>query len=245
MNGTATSTLEQRLRYKIDNCTKPLNALGRLEELALRVGLIQQTDSPAIVQPHIVVFAGDHGIAATGLVNPYPQSVTAQMVRNFLNGGAAINVFCRQADIQLEVQSGDWSPAEPAAVDDRHDLGRLVAVLASENVRVPPVSVSRTANEPKVQGQMISRADQADGDWQAEVYLNLEVAGGVLDEIQLAVPEEWSEGLSVEPSMEQRVADSLGESRRQLTLRPREAISGKLQVRIRGPLSRDMTASWR
>ena len=94
--------LRQALQTKIDQKTKPLGALGELEKLALRVGLIQNSLTPTLQHPTVVIFAGDHGATTAG-VSAYPSDVTAQMVLNFLNRGAAINVFAENNGLSLRV----------------------------------------------------------------------------------------------------------------------------------------------
>ena len=94
--------LTQALQHKLDQKTKPQGSLGQLESLALRLGEILGTESPVLDQPQLVVFAGDHGLAARG-VSAYPSDVTWQMVENFLAGGAAVSVLAKQSGIQLTV----------------------------------------------------------------------------------------------------------------------------------------------
>jgi nicotinate-nucleotide--dimethylbenzimidazole phosphoribosyltransferase len=102
MNTASTLALTQRLQHRLDQLTKPRGSLGRLEALALQVGLIQQADAPQLHAPQLVVFAADHGLTAQG-VSAYPSEVTAQMVENFLAGGAAVSVLARQHGLALTV----------------------------------------------------------------------------------------------------------------------------------------------
>lgn len=95
------------IQAKVDGKTKPLGALGQLESIAIKLARVQamitkKTDRLVINKPSLIIFAGDHGVAAEG-VSIAPSEVTGQMVANFAAGGAAINVFCRQLGWQLKV----------------------------------------------------------------------------------------------------------------------------------------------
>ena len=94
--------LAERVRQRLDAQTKPRGALGRLEALALQLALALEDERARLQAPQLVVFAADHGIAAQG-VSAYPPEVTAQMVRNMLDGGAAVSVLARQHGLALTV----------------------------------------------------------------------------------------------------------------------------------------------
>ncbi len=87
---------------RLDSLTKPRGSLGRLEELAARYVAIRREEMPLLEKKRVVVFAADHGVVAEG-VSAYPQEVTFQMVLNFLQGGAGINVLSRHAGAGVEV----------------------------------------------------------------------------------------------------------------------------------------------
>ena len=85
-----------------DNLTKPRGALGRLEDVAVQLSAVQRTLTPKLDRAFIAVFAADHGVAAEG-VSAYPQTVTAEMVRNFASGGAAISVLADSVGASFKV----------------------------------------------------------------------------------------------------------------------------------------------
>lgn len=99
ISSIANPQLEARIRARLDSLTKPQGSLGRLEDLAVQLGLIQATESPKIGRKAMMIFCADHGVVEEG-VSPYPSEVTRQMVANFHSGGAAINVLCRHANIE-------------------------------------------------------------------------------------------------------------------------------------------------
>ena len=111
---TADAGLEKAVADKIDNLTKPKGSLGRLEELALQIGLIQRSLCPMLHHPCNILFAADHGIVEEG-VSLSPKEITWQQIGNILRGGAGINYLCRQHGFELLVVDAgvgyDFPPA--------------------------------------------------------------------------------------------------------------------------------------
>ena len=140
---TADAALSQSLADAINNKTKPIGSLGRLESLAAQLGLIQRSTGVSIDQPAILIFAGDHGVVAEG-VSAYPQDVTWQMVENFLADGAAINVFARQNGCALHIVD--------AGVN--HDFGQRPALI---DRKIAP-GTRNFAHEPAMSAQECATA---------------------------------------------------------------------------------------
>ncbi len=150
--------LAAALQQRIDTKTKPLGALGRLEGLARQIGLIQQTLTPELRRPQMLVFAGDHGAAKAG-VSAYPQDVTWQMVENFLAGGAAINVFARQMGMGLSVVDAGVAHAfgsRPGLIDAKLGAG-------TANYLEAPAMDAATRDAALARGRELARQLAADG----------------------------------------------------------------------------------
>ena len=109
---------------RLDNLTKPLGSLGRLEEFARRLVAITENKTPMLDKKVVFTFAGDHGITEEG-VSAYPKEVTAQMVLNFIRGGAGINVLARHAGSEVVVVD--------IGVD--YDFGEIEGLLHMKTVR--------------------------------------------------------------------------------------------------------------
>ena len=135
--------LDGALQEKISHKTKPMGALGRLEALALQLGRIQQSLTPRIEHPTVAVFAGDHGVTAAP-VSAYPSEVTAQMVYNFLAGGAAINVFARQNGLQLKIVDAGVA----------HDFGAREGLIDAKVAK----GTASFLNQPAMSAEQCERA---------------------------------------------------------------------------------------
>ncbi len=147
------------IQTRIDRKTKPLGALGQLEELALQIALVQQQQRLSIERPLMLIFAGDHGIAEEG-VSIAPSSVTQQMVLNFLAGGAAINCFCRANHLPLKVIDAgikyEIKPAPSALI-----LQRIAA--GTRNFANEPAMTIAQAEQALLLGKQLAEQEIAAG----------------------------------------------------------------------------------
>ena len=135
------------IQARLDNLTKPLGSLGRLEELARRYCLITGRDKPVIRNKIIFTFAGDHGVAGEG-VSAFPKEVTPQMVYNFLRGGAAVNVLARHCGARVIVVDvgvdHDFEPSEGLEI-------RKVA-RGTKNMAIGPAMTRKEAEQAILAG---------------------------------------------------------------------------------------------
>ena len=122
---TEDSELTAAVAARWNSLTKPPGSLGRLEELVLQLALAQGTARPAVGRRAMVIFCGDHGVTEEG-ISAFPKAVTGQMVANFLAGGAAINVLCRQAGMEPVIVDCGVDGEPVAGTVDRR-LGRGTA----------------------------------------------------------------------------------------------------------------------
>jgi nicotinate-nucleotide--dimethylbenzimidazole phosphoribosyltransferase len=148
-------------QHRLDSLTKPIGSLGRLEAIAAQIFSIFSGRIPVPLRRAVYVFAADHGVTAEG-VSAYPREVTAQMVRNFLAGGAAINVLARLHDVQLEVVDvGVDAEFEDAPglcrMKVRRGSGNMLRepALTAENLQVAMEAGMRKADSAKNRGQTL------------------------------------------------------------------------------------------
>jgi nicotinate-nucleotide--dimethylbenzimidazole phosphoribosyltransferase len=138
--------------------TKPPGSLGRLEEIANRLAAIQRTVRPLVKAKRIYVVAGDHGVTVEG-VSAYPSEVTAQMVDNFLRGGAAINVLARSGGIEVRIVDAGVD----ADLSDRKGLIHAKTMRGTANFAVGPAMTGEAAERCIGVGIELGRAAASEG----------------------------------------------------------------------------------
>jgi nicotinate-nucleotide--dimethylbenzimidazole phosphoribosyltransferase len=133
------ATAQARARLRLDSLTKPTGSLGRLERVAVQIAGITGSERPRLDQRTIYVLAADHGVTVEG-VSAYPQSVTAEMVRNFARGGAAINVLARLVRAEVVVVDVGVAADLPAELPILH---RKISFGTANLARMPAMTLGQ------------------------------------------------------------------------------------------------------
>ena len=150
--------LALRLREKVDGLAKPVGALGRLEELAVRIGAIQGRERPSVVRARAYVFAGDHGLNAEG-VSAYPSAVTAAMVATFLAGRASVNALASACGVEVAVVDAGVD----ADLPDHPSLIPAKVRRGSRNAAVEPALTAAEVAQALARGIALAAEAAADG----------------------------------------------------------------------------------
>ena len=181
---------EIEARRRLDQLTKPPGSLGRLEELVVRLAAISGVCPPALRDPVIFTLAGDHGVVAQG-VSAYPQIVTAQMVENFLRGGAAVNVLARYAGARVVVADLGVAAPLPRHPDLRDckiapgtaDMTRGPAMTREQAVRAVEAGIALVEAERARGADLIGTGEMGIGNTTAASALVAALTGAAVESV--------------------------------------------------------------
>jgi nicotinate-nucleotide--dimethylbenzimidazole phosphoribosyltransferase len=179
------ASLAAQVQGRLDCLTKPQGSLGRLEELALRYALITGQERPCLEHKVLFVFCADHGVSAEG-VSAYPKAVTAQMVYNFLRGGAAITVLARHLGIDVKVVDvgvdHDFDPQLPGLIRRKIGHGtanftRGPAMSRAETVRAIETGIALAEEAVRAGAQLVGVGEMGIGNSTAAAALLSALSG--------------------------------------------------------------------
>ncbi len=160
---------QEKARLRLDDLTKPPGSLGMLEEVVVKIAGITGNWMPSLEKKAVIVMAGDHGVVAEG-VSAFPQEVTPQMVRNFLRGGAAINVLSRHAGAKVVcVDIGVAAPLEEPGLLSRkialgtRNIAKGPAMTLEEARRAVEVGIEVATQEIAAGVQLLATGDMGIG----------------------------------------------------------------------------------
>jgi nicotinate-nucleotide--dimethylbenzimidazole phosphoribosyltransferase len=181
---------EIEVRRRLDQLTKPPGSLGRLEELAVRLAAISGVCPPPLRDPVIFTLAGDHGVVAQG-VSAYPQIVTAQMVENFLRGGAAVNALARHAGARVVVADLGVAAPLPRHPDLRDckiapgtaDMTRGPAMTRGQAVRAVEAGIALVEAECARGADLIGTGEMGIGNTTAASALVVALTGAGVESV--------------------------------------------------------------